>query len=229
MEINNSFIQNHITSFKESFIHSLKIQHKKILLIASIIFGILLTYAIKTYFCGNKKSSHKISPLQKNDLSSVPQNSRRISLQPEIISDQWGEIILKVDGVNQTFKDVVILPSIDKKQRAVDWNWKWQTNDKGEKHGMSHAPGIRIVDLEHYVLKEKEKPDVIILSQGRGHGGQRENPGPGILQIEADVESYLKQKGFEVHILKTVAAIEKYHQISAEGKKKIAAFIHTTC
>lgn len=149
------------------------------------------------------------------------------NLNPEIISDQWGEIVLHLNGKNKKFKDAVILPAdLNGKQLAEEWNWKWEK----EGSGMSHNPGIRMKDIEHYILSRKDilKPDVIILSQGRGHGGKRDNNGPGILKVEEDVPAKLKEKGFEVHILKTLPAIEKYNELIRQGKK-VAALIHTTC
>lgn len=157
---------------------------------------------------------------------------RLVNFQPKVISDAWGTITLAVNGKEATYKDVVILPSDSKgNQVALEWNWKWEKDDKDQSYGMSHQPGIRIKDVEHYILSHpgSVKPDVIILSQGRGHGGQRENPGPGILAVESDVQEYLTGKGIEVHILKTGPALEKYQQLIAEGKKRVAALIHTTC
>lgn len=152
--------------------------------------------------------------------------AKPITLQPDIVSDEWGEIILEFNGIEKKFRDVVILPS----QEPVKWHWKWQKDGKNRSVGMSHVPGIRIVDVEHYILSQlEEQPDVIILSKGRGHGGQRNNPGPGILQIEPGVKEYLQEKGIEVYILKTAEAIEKYQQLRLEGSKRIAAMIHTTC
>lgn len=152
--------------------------------------------------------------------------------QPKIIADAWGTILLEVNGKETAFNDVVILPSDTAgNQVALEWNWKWENNEHGQNSGMSHKPGIRIKDIEHYILSRPdiEKPDVIILSQGRGHGGQRENPGPGILEVQPDVQEYLRKMGIEVHILKTEPALEKYQQLILEGKKRVAALIHTTC
>lgn len=140
--------------------------------------------------------------------------------QAEIISEGWGTITLRA-GVTKIFKDVIILPS--KEQPFQEWNWQ------AEKPFMRHHPGIRIIDIENLIFKHTPTPDVIILSQGRGHGGQRDNPGPGILEVCAGVKEHIESQGVEVHILKTAAAIEKYNELRNEGKKHIAALIHTTC
>lgn len=143
--------------------------------------------------------------------------------QPEIVSDNWGTITLRVNGLVKKFKDVIILPS-DDQQIAEEWNWKWGSES------MHHHPGIRISDIDHLILSKTSKPDVIILTQGRGHGGQRDNPGPGVLKIATEVRDYIEQQGVpEIYILKTAAAIEKYNEIRSQGKKRIAALIHTTC
>jgi len=139
--------------------------------------------------------------------------------QPRIVNDGWGKISVFSNGRKQEFKDVVILP-----RSAMEWKWDWQTPS------MSHCPGIRIVDLDHYILASPIMPDVVILSCGRGHGGRRDNSGPGILEVDSSLISYLQSKGVsEVFILKTAAAIDQYQKLCAFGNKKIAALIHTTC
>lgn len=140
---------------------------------------------------------------------------------PQILSNAWGSIQLACEGALQIFKDVAILG-----MSARNWEWAWDGN------AMHHHPGIRIRDIDHYFFSRIgiEKPDVVILSTGRGHGGQLDNPGPGILEVASDVEAYIRSKGIgEVHILKTAAAIQKYNAVRAEGGKRIFALIHTTC
>lgn len=150
------------------------------------------------------------------------------NLQPEIVDDAWGTISVKVNGKIETFngsnKDVVITPN-----NAQAWRWDWNLQTP-----MRHVPGIRKVDIDHFILSQPQVPDVVILSKGRGHGDQhgyqRENPGPGILEVDSSLDSYLKSKGVqEVYILKTAAAIAKYNELSKKGVKTIAALIHTTC
>lgn len=140
--------------------------------------------------------------------------------QPLIDSDDWGTITI----AGKTYKDAVILPSdAERKNRVSDWNWK--TAD------VHHAPGVSINAVDTYIFNQMpgETIDVVILSTGRGHGGKRENDGPGVLQIQEDVEAHFKSKGIkEVHILKTAAACEKYNELVRE-EKRVAALIHTTC
>ncbi len=149
-----------------------------------------------------------------------------ITSQPEIVSDNWGEISLKLsDGTIKQFKDVIILPSDSRGEAAAEeWNWGW---DHAEP--MHHEPGIRPKDIDHLIFSGAQKPDVVILSTGRGHGGQRVNPGPGVLKVMPGVEKYIKDQGVsEVWILKTPEAVEKYNELRKQDRC-IAALIHTTC
>jgi hypothetical protein len=171
----------------------------------------------------NEKAKQIISS-KTNITQTIPAKHNTGITQPEIISDDWGTITLNVNGLVKQFKDVIILPSDDDQQIAEEWNWKWGPES------MHHHPGIRINDIEHLILSKTQKPDVIILTQGRGHGDQRDNPGPGILEVASEVRDYIEKQGVtEIYILKTAAAIEKYNQILSQGKKRIAALIHTTC
>jgi len=169
---------------------------------------------------GLKKPSHLQENPYADSTKAVSQvYSRMMNIQPQIVSDDWGKISLRINGQNRDFKDVVISP-----RDAEEWRWDWSAPS------MSHRPGIRVADLDRFILSIRPLPDVVILSQGRGHGGKKENPGPGILKIDPSLNTYLKSKGVaEVHILKTAAAIDLYRQISNKGNKKIAALIHSTC
>lgn len=169
----------------------------------------------------NKVLSKNEGPVSNNSVQLAQGNMK--FAQPEIVSDDWGKITLNINGSIQKFKDVVILPSEDD-QVAEAWNWAW------DKEAMHHSPGIRLKDVDHFILSRTPKPDVVILSQGRGHGGKRDNPGPGILEMEPGLREYIESRGIgKVYILKTAAAIEKYNEIRNQGNKRIAALIHTTC
>lgn len=94
---------------------------------------------------------------------------------------------------------------------------------------MRHNPGIRIKDVDHYLAGKTLKPgSVVILTQGRGHGGGLENPGPGILQVEDETVTHLQKQGLEVLVCKTAKAIENFNKLMEE-KREVFAFIHTTC
>ena len=171
--------------------------------------------------------------ISKKDLSSLDKTVLKLTVkkilpekntetrQPEIVSNGWGTITLKVNGVEKKFKDVIILP-LDGEKGAEEWNW--------DLTGMRHKPGISIMDIEKFILSKISNPDVIILTEGRGHGGQLDNKGPGALEVAQETRNHnFKDQGIEIYILKTAAAIAKYNEIRSEGNKRIAALIHTTC
>jgi hypothetical protein len=131
--------------------------------------------------------------------------------QPKIISDSWGKITVGLNGQSQTFKDAVLLPG-----KAIAWDWNWNVNE-GIMH---HKPGIREIDLDHFILSQDPKPDVVILSRGRGLNP--DNSLPGELNVDSRLEAYLK-------ILKTAESIKKYEEICKNSGVRVAALIHTTC
>lgn len=228
---NTPSISQYISSFTSgSFLPSLTAQQKQIAAFASLIFaGLSACYVVYHYY-------FKAQPIKKNDNEggALPVRPAQRD-QPEVISDEWGKIVLSVNGKEAPpFKDVVILPTTSTgKQTAIKWEWKWEKDDSG----MSHKPGIRIKDIEKYILSRTDtpKPDVIILSQGRGHRkdksapNQRDNEGAGELQIEPGVKEHLEKEGIEVIIAKTAAAVDKYKALTLETTKKVAAMFHSTC
>lgn len=136
---------------------------------------------------------------------------------PQIISDKWGKIVVKVNNKQHTFKDAVLLPD-----EAKEWNWKWNATP------MSHDPGVRKIDLDHYILSCNPKPEVVILSKGRGHGKGLDNPGEGVLKVAGELTKYLLDNGIkDVYIEKTAESLRLYKEISTT--KRVAALIHTTC
>ena len=147
-------------------------------------------------------------------------NSKADWQQPVIISDDWGQIAIEVNGISLAMRDAVITPN-----SAVNWDWNWESQNQ-----MRHHPGIRRIDIDRFILSSQPVPDAVILSQGRGPGGGKENPGPGILEVNPDLRSYLLSRGVkEVHILKTAPAIKRYRELCSQGGKRVAAMIHTTC
>lgn len=169
--------------------------------------------------CGRVSQRQGLLPLDQN----VNKIAKAKMTQPEIVSDEWRAISLRVNGVIQKFRDVVILPSNDT-EIALEWDWKWDQEE------MQHRPGIRIKDIDHFIFSHVPKPDVIILSRGRGLGGQLDNAGPGMLEVDSSIRDYIVTQGVnEIYILKTAAAIKKYEEIRSQGNKRIAALIHTTC
>ena len=127
-----------------------------------------------------------------------------------IISDSWAQIIIRFDGRDHSFKDAAIVPG-----SAQEWDWNWNL----EAGPMKHKPGIRTIDIDHFILSLPEQPDAVILTQGR----------LGVLRVDESLNDYLHGKGIkEVYIMKTATAIEKYNELIADGKK-VAGLFHTTC
>lgn len=62
-------------------------------------------------------------------------------MQPYILSDEWGSILLEWENGKMQCKDTVILPN-----KAMEWDWGWDRNDV-----MHHQPGIRIKDLDYFL------------------------------------------------------------------------------
>ena len=133
------------------------------------------------------------------------------SAQPLIRQNGWGWIDVEtVASSSKHMGDVILLPGSVQK-----WDWNWNGSDY--KNQMHHLPGIRQIDIDHLLLTSE--PDVVILSKGRESK----------LNIDIDIRSTMKKKGIELHVLKTEDAIVKYNALCAEGTKRVAALIHTTC
>lgn len=135
----------------------------------------------------------------------------KTSIQPIICKNDWRWIDVEMDTNSTKYLgDVILLPGSVQK-----WDWQW--SGSSFKDQMHHLPGIRQLDLDQLILPSE--PDVVILSKGRDSK----------LNIHKDVRSYMRKKGIELHVLKTEDAITKYNALCAEGNKRVAALIHTTC
>ncbi len=186
-----------------------------------------------------KLSKNNIDVLQntkqfkKSQISTINRMTKEVlptvkvgSMQPQVVKSAWGNIELLLNGQKQSYKDVVILPAKGQRARAMEWNWK------AVNPGMSHRPGVRKEDIQYWmesVMQGETLPDAVILTRGRGHGGQLDNSGDGVLEIDNSTEPYLKAMGIqEIYMLKTEPALTKYKELCDQGKR-VAAFIHTTC
>ncbi len=64
----------------------------------------------------------------------------------------------------------------------------------------------------------KDPPEVLII--GTGHDG--------VMQVSKSVLDALREKGVEVHALKTAEAVQLFNRQGERGKKAVAA-LHLTC
>lgn len=63
----------------------------------------------------------------------------------------------------------------------------------------------------------EKKPEIIIFGKGS----------PGLMKIPKDIQSKLKDSGFEIYVSNTKSAVKKYNDIS--DKKNTVAALHLTC
>lgn len=117
---------------------------------------------------------------------------------PTINEMSWGSI----DTEAGSFRDAKLWPGGGR-------NWDWNET------GTDHSPGIQPQDAEELVDNGAE---VVILGRGQE---QR-------LQVPDDTVSALEERGVEVEVLESSAAVERYNELASEGKK-VGALIHTTC
>ena len=111
----------------------------------------------------------------------------------------WGRI--DVAGLGR-FKDAKLWPGGG---RAWDW---------GET-GTRHVPGIQSADVEELL---EHGCEVVVLTRGMQL----------VLQTEPETLAYLEQRGVEVVVDETSAAVERYNALAASGAL-VGALIHSTC
>jgi hypothetical protein len=113
--------------------------------------------------------------------------------------DSYDFGMLKIDGKLYQ-RDVVIFPE----KIFSPWQRK-------ESHYLAMEDLMVIPDLL------KESPETVII--GTGYSG--------VMEIDPKVEEFLKSKGIEVIIEKTIDAWKTYNELSKN--KKTAALLHLTC
>ena len=109
--------------------------------------------------------------------------------------------VTMLSGVVKEHKDCRLWPG-----KAEEWDWN--------KTGMSHKPGIQIVDVQDLV----DKADIFVLSCGMDLK----------LKVQKETVEYLRSKNKQVHFLETKKAVEEYNELVDQGKL-VAALIHSTC
>lgn len=118
---------------------------------------------------------------------------------PTIGGNGWGSIEVEGHG---SYRDAKLWPG-----GARGWDW----NETGTRH----RPGIQPADVAELL---EHVPDVVVLSRGR----QRR------LETAPETLSLLDERGVEVVRERTEAAIDRYNELAAQGRR-VAGLFHTTC
>mmetsp|Transcript_7525 Transcript_7525/g.5713 ORF Transcript_7525/g.5713 Transcript_7525/m.5713 type:complete len:86 (+) Transcript_7525:244-501(+) len=85
---------------------------------------------------------------------------------------------------------------------------------------MRHNPGIKISHIQHHFHGQKfDEIEGFVLTRGVD----------GVLQVQDDTITGLKNLGKKVWDLRTEEALELYKSLSPEERAKVVAFVHTTC
>lgn len=117
---------------------------------------------------------------------------------PKIAKLEWGRI--EIDG--RSFKDAKIFPG-----GAREWDW----NETGTRH----VPGIQPADVEELL---EHGAEIVVLTRGQEL----------VLQVPAETIRWLEERGVEVVVDETRAAVERLHTLIAAGRKAGGLF-HSTC
>jgi hypothetical protein len=118
---------------------------------------------------------------------------------PQIEDVVWG--CVRVRGQERPYKDAKLFPG-----GARQWDWR--------ETGTSHSPGILPADVEDLLELGAE---VVVLSNGM----------LGRLKTAAETLALLRERGIEVHVLRTPEAVRLYNRLSRD--RKVGALIHSTC
>jgi hypothetical protein len=114
----------------------------------------------------------------------------------------WGKMEVSIDGERHNFKDCKIWPG-----GAREWRW--------QETGTHHDPGVQPADIEE-ILEQ----DIDVLVLGRGQLGR--------LNVSAEVEALLRERGISYHAEKTKRAIELFNELAGQGKQ-VGGLFHSTC
>jgi hypothetical protein len=119
---------------------------------------------------------------------------------PHIDHVSWGR--LEVDDGARSFKDAKLYPG---GARAWDWN----------ETGTSHVPGIQPADVEELL---DHGARVVVLAKGMNER----------LQVKPETLQMLEEKGIDVHVLQTEAAVDRYNALQ-EQNEPVGGLFHSTC
>lgn len=125
--------------------------------------------------------------------------SKLNSNSPKIVSINWG--VMEVEGLGEG-RDFKLYPGGGRR-----WDWK-ETNTH-------HAPGIQLADVAELL---RNGCQVIVLSRGMQLA----------LRVSPDVLQALRDRGIEVHVEETNAAVTTYNRLVDAGKP-VGGLFHSTC
>jgi len=117
---------------------------------------------------------------------------------PNISGLRWGRIDVEDVG---TFRDAKLFPG-----GAREWDWR--------ETGTGHVPGTQPADVRELL---DNGATTVVLS--RGMLGQ--------LGVCEETLALLRQRGVQVHVLRTKAAADLYNDL--REKEPVAGLFHTTC
>jgi hypothetical protein len=112
---------------------------------------------------------------------------------------EWGRIA--VEG-GLVLKDAKLWPG-----GARGWDWS--------ETGTRHVPGIQPEDAAELL---EHSAEVVVLTRGQQL----------VLQVPAETIAWLEERGVEVVVDETRAAVERYHELLREGRK-VGGLFHSTC
>jgi hypothetical protein len=118
---------------------------------------------------------------------------------PKILRIDWGR--MEVEDVG-TVKDAKVWPG-----GGRSWDWT--------ETGTQHEPGIRPADVEELL---EHGAGVVVLSRGQN------------LQLltAPDTMDLLRERGVEVHVEETKAAVRRYNDLAEHGLP-VGGLFHSTC
>ena len=118
---------------------------------------------------------------------------------PLILEHRWGSVDVQDLG---TVRDAKVFPG-----GARAWDWR--------ETGTQHVPGIQVADVLELV---EAGATHVVLSEGVHRR----------LQVMPETLAWLAERGVEVIVLQTQAAVAAYNR-HVEAGTAVAALIHSTC
>ncbi|XP_072118662.1 mth938 domain-containing protein [Mobula birostris] len=119
---------------------------------------------------------------------------------PQIASLSWGR--MKVQDCPTAYKDCKVWPG-----GSRPWDWR--------ETGTDHHPGVQASDLEEIINKGIE---TLVIGRGMSQA----------LQVPSRTLDYIKNKGVDVKVLQTEAAVREYNSLASRGAR-VGGVFHSTC